>query len=204
RHRLADYGWSTSTGPLVWNRRKDQIFGYPRCGDLKIIWAADIDGGRIRQDERRDRQRYVRLAPAKDGFLVLSRPAVLVQRTTAPEQTRRIVAAALDEATLQAWGARVVVENHVNVLTCNWATSPLSTRVLVALLRSEVVDRLYRCLTGSVAVSAYELGAIPLPDAATLERWAGLSDDELAAAITTAYREPHVQQHCLGLAELAA
>ncbi|HET8662129.1 MAG TPA: N-6 DNA methylase [Micromonosporaceae bacterium] len=204
RHRLADYGWSVSTGPLVWNRRKDQIFEDPRKGDIKIVWAADIDGGRVHQDGRRDRQRYVRLAPAKDSFMVLSRPAVLVQRTTAPEQMRRIVAAALDKATLQEWGARVVVENHVNVLTCYWGESPLSTRILVALLRSEVVDRLYRCLTGSVAVSAYELGAIPLPDAATLERWAGLDDEELAAAITTVYEEPHVEQHCLELAEIAA
>jgi adenine-specific DNA-methyltransferase len=35
--------------------------------------------------------------------------------------------------------------------------------VLTAFLNSEIVDRAFRCLSGSVAVSAYELEALPLP-----------------------------------------
>ncbi len=102
----------------------------------------------------------------------LSQPAVLVQRTTAPEQQRRLVVSVLDRETLEAtWGGSVVVENHVNVLRCAAGDSPLTPRVLAALLSSDPVDRLYRCLTGSVAVSAYELEALPLPGAEVLLHW---------------------------------
>jgi adenine-specific DNA-methyltransferase len=39
----------------------------------------------------------------------------------------------------------------------------VSQRVLCAFLNTETVDRAFRCLSGSVAVSAYELEALPLP-----------------------------------------
>ena len=34
---------------------------------------------------------------------------------------------------------------------------------LAVLLNSDVVDQVFRCINGSVAVSAYELEALPLP-----------------------------------------
>ncbi|MFJ8663124.1 Eco57I restriction-modification methylase domain-containing protein [Streptomyces sp. NPDC093795] len=184
--RLADYGWTISTGPLVWNRRKDQLSGAPSDVSVKIVWAADLDGGKLHQDQARDRLRYLHLGE-KDRVLVLDRPAVLVQRTTAPEQARRLLAAALDAETLSKWGGRVSVENHVNVLTCSEQNSLLTPRLLTALLDSEALDRLYRCLTGSVAVSAYELAALPLPGPNTLRSWAVLSDDHLSAEINRVY-----------------
>ena len=39
----------------------------------------------------------------------------------------------------------------------------VSPAALVALLNSQVVDQVFRCINGSVAVSAYELQALPLP-----------------------------------------
>ena len=39
----------------------------------------------------------------------------------------------------------------------------MSPAALVALLNSKVVDQVFRCINGSVAVSAYELQALPLP-----------------------------------------
>ncbi|MDQ2791305.1 MAG: hypothetical protein DLM60_18275 [Pseudonocardiales bacterium] len=168
RGRLSDYGWKISTGPLVWNRAKDRISARRRADTIKIMWAADLDGGKPRRARVREAQRWLQLRPGDDRTLVLDRPAVLVRRTTAPEQPRRLVAADLDAACLEEWGGRVVVENHVNVLTCIDGESPLTARLLVALLDSSAFDRLYRCLTGSVAVSAYELAAMPLPDQSTL------------------------------------
>jgi adenine-specific DNA-methyltransferase len=113
---------------------------------------------------------------------------VLVARTTAPEQPRRILAAELDTRCLEQWGGRVVVENHVNVLTCIDPESPLSAWLLMALLRSVAFDRLYRCLTGSVAVSAYEMSAMSLPDRSTLLGWAQLGEDTVAREVESYYR----------------
>jgi adenine-specific DNA-methyltransferase len=188
-HRLADYHWTVSTGPLVWNRHKPQLSAKPKTGSVKIIWAADLDGGELHQDPARDHQRYLSLRKDQNDekVLVLDRPAVLVQRTTAPEQPRRLLAAVLDAESLTRWGGRVSVENHVNVLTTQQVGSPLTPRVLTALLDSDALDRLYRCLTGSVAVSAYELSALPLPGPQTLRKWAELPDDQLRQAINAVY-----------------
>lgn len=181
--RLPDYGWKASTGPLVWNRHKGQIGDAECSGAVPILWAADIAGGRVRRSRARAAQRW--LAPReRDGFMVLTEPAVLVQRTTAPEQPRRLNAASLTAQTLRDWGGAVVVENHVNVLRpIDGSDGPLSAELLTALLNTPTLDRLYRCLTGTVAVSAYELEALPLPSEETLAALAGLSSNEVAGAL---------------------
>ena len=187
-HRLSYYGWRASTGPLVWNRHKSQLSAVPERGSVRIIWAADIDGGVLHEDPARAAMRWVApRTPAEERTLVLSDPAVLVQRTTAPEQGRRIVVTTLDESTLRQHGGRVVVENHVNVLTCANPTSVLAPDLLARLLGSRALDRVYRCITGSVATSAYELAAIPLPRPEILAEWAGLPLDALNRKIDEAY-----------------
>jgi hypothetical protein len=81
-----------------------------------VVWAADLDGGRLRQDPSRDDMRYIQVDEARDKALVL-----------------------------------------------------------------------YRCLSGSVAVSAYELAALPLPTPETLDEWAQLSGRDLPAAVDAGY-----------------
>lgn len=107
-------GWNASTGPLVWNRRRADLDHEPGPDRVRIVWAADLDGGVLHQDPARDSYRYLRLSkPSDPKVMVLNEPCVLVQRTTAPEQRRRLLGVELDEAALDG---RVVVENHVNVL----------------------------------------------------------------------------------------
>ena len=158
--RLDDYGWRVSTGPLVWNRHREQLFANPGPGRLPVVWAQDVRDGRIEPSNRRPERWCQPLAGQE--WLVLNRPAVLVQRTTAPEQPRRIVAGHLDAETLAAHGGRVVVENHLNVCTWN-GSGPVTAERLIRFFGSHTADRLYRCMTGSVAVSAFELHALPLP-----------------------------------------
>ncbi len=52
----------------------------------------------------------------------------------------------------------------------------VSLEVLMLLLNSQVVDRIFRCLSGSVAVSATELHALPLPPIEKLEELEALLD----------------------------
>lgn len=185
--RLSDYGWKASTGPLVWNRHKPYISQEPEQGAVPIVWAADLRAGRVERSRARAPQRWISLRE-RDAFMRLTDPAVLVQRTTAPEQTRRLVVSVLDGETLTGvWGGTVVVENHVNVLRCTNSASPLTHGLLAALLASEPLDRLYRCLTGSVAVSAYELEALPLPAAEILLAWQKVPMNEVARLATEFY-----------------
>lgn len=185
--RLRDFGWKATTGPLVWNRHKPQISREQGHERLPILWAADVEMGRVARNAARDHQRWITLRE-RDHFMRLDAPAVLVQRTTAPEQARRLVGATLTADALRAdWRGAVVVENHVNVLRCSQPDSALSPELLTALLNSPTYDRLYRCMTGTVAVSAYELEALPLPARDVLRQWSELDAEERIAAVARAF-----------------
>lgn len=182
---IRDAGWRASTGPLVWNRRKEDL---APDGGVPIVWASDLVSGVVKPTELRQNLRTIRLHSQSDQrVLALAEPAILVQRTTAPEQQRRLVSANLDEPTLKAWGGRVVIENHVNVLRP--AGRPMiSQRLLADLLATKTMDAVARCISGSVALSAFELESLPLPDTDTLARWEKLNGHDLERAVADHYR----------------
>lgn len=185
---LAQAGWHASTGPLVWNRRKDDLHARPGKNRATILWGADVDEGTVRRDRSRDSMRYLELSVRSDEtVMVLDEPAVLVQRTTAPEQPRRLVAAELTTDDLDRFNGRVVVENHVNVLRPTTPLPLLSRSTLTKVLQSKTFDRLVRCISGSVAISSYELGALPMPSAKILATWETLDGEDLERAIIAAY-----------------
>lgn len=185
---LSSAGWQVSTGPLVWNRRRSDLGSVHVESCAAVLWAADLDGGQLHRDGTRDALRWLALRGNDAAVMLLSEPAILVQRTTAPEQPRRIVCADLSPALLCAWGGAVVVENHVNIIRPAGRTPPLSRAALIALLSTHTIDRLTRCISGSVALSAYELESLPLPDAPTLASWEGLRGDDLERAVAARYR----------------
>ncbi len=179
---LRGAGWRVRTGPLVWNRHKEDLHARPATGRYRVLWAADIKTGSIKYDKARNDKRYVALP--ETSVLIQRERCILVQRTSAPEQDSRIVAAPLTEADLA--GGAVVIENHVNALVPEEA-SAVSDRVVLALLRSRAVDKVARCISGSVALSAYELESLPLPSDETLAKWASLDDNALDVAIAAVY-----------------
>jgi adenine-specific DNA-methyltransferase len=162
-HRLRDYGYEVSTGPLVWNRHKHQLAARAAKGTLPLIWAEAVttQGEFIFRAGKKNHQPYFRPEEG-DEWLISRKPCVLLQRTTAKEQNRRLIAAELPKKFLAEHGA-VVIENHLNMIRPINGTPMVSQRVLCAFLNTETVDRAFRCLSGSVAVSAYELEALPLP-----------------------------------------
>jgi adenine-specific DNA-methyltransferase len=161
--RIADYGLTVSTGPLVWNRHKAQLSDERAKGCFPLVWAESVlpKGEFAFRAERRNHKPYFRVLPGQN-HLLLNEPAVLVQRTTAKEQQRRIQAALLPASFVAENGA-VVVENHVNIVRPKHGRSRVPLEAVVALLNSDVVDSIFRCTSGSVAVSAYELESLPVP-----------------------------------------
>jgi adenine-specific DNA-methyltransferase len=165
--RLADLGYRVSTGPLVWNRYKPQLKKGPSKAARPLIWseAVGTDGVFRFRAEKKNHSPYFALKPGDDWMLV-TQAAVLVQRTTAKEQRRRIIAAELPGAFIAEHGG-VVVENHLNMIV-PVGKPKVTAAVLAALLNSAIVDQLFRCISGSVAVSAFELEALPMPAPAAL------------------------------------
>ena len=163
KHHLVDWGYTVSTGPLVWNRFKDQLHSRKANNRFPLIWAESVqtDGRFEWRATKRNHQPWFEIRD-RDKWLISRQQCVLLQRTTAKEQHRRLIAAALPSTFIERHGA-VVVENHLNMLKPLDATPPVSAEVLSAFLNSSAADQAFRCVSGSVAVSAYELEALPLP-----------------------------------------
>ena len=162
-YRLADYGYKVSTGPLVWNRHKPSLRDRPGKGRYPLVWAESVrsEGVFKFRAEKRNHKPY--FEPRTNEFWVVTDfPCVLLQRTTAKEQCRRLIAAELPATFIEDHGA-VVIENHLNMIKPLNGTPRVAPAALAVLLNSNVVDQVFRCINGSVAVSAYELGALPLP-----------------------------------------
>jgi adenine-specific DNA-methyltransferase len=172
--RLSDWGFSVSTGPLVWNRHKGQLRDKLQGqGIYPLIWAESItaDGRFVYRAQKRQHSPYFKLEKG-DAWLLIEEPCVLLQRTTSKEQTRRLIAAELPAQFIEQFGG-VVVENHLNMIRQDTKTT-IPTAVVAALFNSSVLDQVFRCMNGSVAVSAFELEALPLPHPRNLKVLAAL------------------------------
>ena len=162
-YRLADYGYTVSTGPLVWNRHKPSLRDRPGKGRYPLVWAESVRSEGVFEFRAAKRNHKPYFEPkTNERWVVTDFPCVLLQRTTAKEQCRRLIAAELPPAFIEEHGA-VVIENHLNMIKPRNGTPQVAPAALAALLNSGVVDQVFRCINGSVAVSAYELEALPLP-----------------------------------------
>jgi hypothetical protein len=162
--RLNDFGYQVSTGQLVWNRHKTQLRNTAKNGLLPIIWAESVTGaGFSFSAVRRNHAPFIELKG--QPHLITKKSCILLQRTSAKEQERRLLSAVIPQEFIDRTGG-VVVENHLNIIYAP-KDPKVSPEVLSTILNSEAVDRAFRCINGSVAVSAYELEALPLP---TLEQ----------------------------------
>ena len=159
-HRLADWGYRVRTGPIDGSGMKSRAAATPGPGRVPLIWADSVDpaDGFTWPGVRRGNAAWF-VAGKED---LLREPAILVQRTTAPEQPRRLVTCLLPRAFIDAHGA-VGVENHLNLVEPEDETPAVPLEVVAAILKSQVADMILRCLSGSMAISATELRALPLP-----------------------------------------
>jgi adenine-specific DNA-methyltransferase len=187
--RLVDWGYGVSTGPLVWNRFKGQLREKAGSGCVPLLWAeaVGVDGKFAFRAARRNHAPYFFVTP-EDDFLLVRRPCVLLQRTTAKEQARRLIAAELPQDFLDEHGGAVTVENHVNMVLSLVDKPAVDTRTLAAFLNSAAADRAFRCISGTVAVSAYELESMPLPQAWALA--------ELSTLLSRPHRSDEVEAYC--------
>lgn len=179
--RLADWGYKVSTGPLVWNRHKSQLRDTKGKSTIPLVWAESItsDGRFVFRSERKNHKPYLKLRSKEDDWLIVKNPCVLLQRTTAKEQARRLIATEMPAAFIEEHGG-VTVENHINMLVPTTARPAISAGLLAAFLNSTAADRAFRCLSGSVAVSAYELENLPLPAPDQLKQLVGRKTDRAA------------------------
>lgn len=174
--RLADYGYVARVGTIVWNRDKRKT--YEELPKLKsgavfpLVRSSDIsqDGpfqlGRQRPTGGFGKYVDMRM---KDHSSVVRRPCVALQRITSSDQPRRLVGAAVPAKLLREFGG-VVGENHVVFLEQTGKGAQLTPTQLAKVLQSKTIDRLFRCISGAVNVSIFELDHLPLPNPIRLKK----------------------------------
>ena len=196
-YRLSDYGYGVSTGPLVWNQFKDQFRAKSGADVFPVVWAESVtrDGRFVWRSEKRNHSPWFMAERPKDDWLIVRQPCVLLQRTTAKEQPRRLIAAELPESFIRRYQG-VLIENHLNMVRAVEPEPCVPAVVVAALLNSAAVDAAFRCINGSVAVSAFEIEELPLPAPAVMARLVrlitgGTPKAKVEAAIAVAYRANH-------------
>jgi adenine-specific DNA-methyltransferase len=191
---LLDYGYRPRIGAFVWNRDLRPTFESARqvkranCKTaLPLLWSGDIAlDGSVTFDgaPKADEHLFVDLGSISHSSAVY-KPSVILQRVTSNTQARRLVAAAVPERLFEDYGG-FVGENHVVILEPVVDAPALSPTELAALLRVEIVDRCFRCISGATNVSAFELAQLALPDPAVLKAHIS-SGASLTEAVHRAY-----------------
>jgi len=161
-NNLKSWGYQVSTGPLVWNRHKTQLTNV--CSNnYPIIWSEAVtqDGTFLFRAEKKNHKAYFETMPG-DDWLVTKKECIILQRTTAKEQDKRLISARLPKTLLLKHGG-VIIENHLNMIVAQVEKPLVIPEVLNVFLNSKAVNESFRTISGSVAVSAYELESLPLP-----------------------------------------
>jgi adenine-specific DNA-methyltransferase len=146
------------TGPIVWNRVKPLLRPRPGEGRLPLVWATDVGRCRFALATAGDARPAYLEETAKVRDLATVGPSLLIQRVTADEQARRIVASRSGLPTRQ----RYFVENHLNLLQPAPAAR-IDLGYLLGVLSSDVVEFLFRSMNGNTQVSVTELNLLPVP-----------------------------------------
>lgn len=191
RFRLADYGFRPRIGWYVDYRDKNEFRIASKPGQatrnsrfLPLVWSSDIGpAGQFALNRlgAKGHMGFIQL-PHKQVAGIHKKPALLLQRVTSPDQPKRLVGAAVPAALLNSgW----VAENHVIVIE-QVEPGPIGPDKLRLLLQSDAVDRYFRCISGAVNVSAFELEQLPLPDPQRL-RAALESGLQMETAVSTAF-----------------
>ncbi|HKI05413.1 MAG TPA: N-6 DNA methylase [Thermoanaerobaculia bacterium] len=150
-------GCPAKTGPIVWNRVKPFLRKGGGKGTLPLVWATDVGRFRFSFGAAGESRPAFLAETHETERLATYGPSLLVQRVTADEQARRIVA-----GLARLPDRKYFVENHLNVLQVS-SKALVDLRFLLGLLSSDVVEFLFRSMNGNTQVSATELNLLPIP-----------------------------------------
>lgn len=174
---LSEYGYKIRVGVYVWNRdKRAPRKRLPRraCDReraVPVIWATQIgqDGvfRFVSRSAKEERARYI-LLRKDDRRGVIERDSVVLQRTSSRAQRRRLIAATLPRGFAKRWGG-FVGENHVVILEPTSGRPLVPRKTLARLLNSDFIRDLYSTTTGTTAVTAEGLHALPLPRPSSLK-----------------------------------
>ena len=169
-HTLAGLGVFVSTGRVVGFRAKERLRAAAGPGDAPLILPGHCASGFVAWPRASGtKPNALAAAGPGDDLLLPAGWYVLVNRFSAKEDRRRVVAALYDPARIDA--DRVAFDNKLNVLHRGNAGLPEPlAKGLAVFLNGTAVDAYFRQFSGHTQVNAGDLRALRFPPAGTLER----------------------------------
>ena len=169
-HTLAGLGVLVSTGRVVGFRAKDRLRAHAAPGDAPLILPAHCASGFVAWPRASGtKPNALAAAGPGDDLLLPAGWYVLVNRFSAKEDRRRVVAALYDPARIGA--DSVAFDNKLNVLRQGNAGLPERlAKGLAVFLNSTAVDAYFRQFSGHTQVNAGDLRSLRFPPAGVLER----------------------------------
>jgi len=169
---LSDYGYRARVGRVVPTRERKRLHTSRRKGDMPLLWASSI-----RPDGSFDFEAARRLGnalwykPPTEGSIAYESPppAVIVQRTSNRDQTRRLNAAMVPKRFRDQFARGFVAENHVIVIETISGRPAFPPSKLVKVLNAAVTNERFSTVSGSFSVSAKLLQRLALPDPASVK-----------------------------------
>lgn len=169
--RLGNYGYLVKVGGYVAYRDLRKTLKAPSSTNAErvfpLLCSGDLRRGRTikhgTHHSKRGLPLFVKNSVASPRQSV-ENPCAAIQRLTSADQPHRIVASVVPRKFVDDWGG-VIAENHVLlILEAPAQAVKLAPRLLVQLLNSEPIDRVFRALSGVSNVSTFELNNLPLPE----------------------------------------
>lgn len=142
---IDDLGFTVATGSVVWNLRKEDLRSEPEEGAVQLVWAQNIQKGKVSVDpSSKKRPQYVVASAPLVG------PAVVVNRIVGSVGSGNLRVGLIEA------GQKFVGENHVNVILPT-DRARVSCAELARLLSEPSVGEQIRRVTGNTQISATEL-----------------------------------------------
>ncbi|MEU0519605.1 Eco57I restriction-modification methylase domain-containing protein [Streptosporangium sp. NPDC006007] len=159
---LSDLGMKVSTGKVVDFRAREHIKSQPGEADLPLIYPGNLREGRVSWPLPLRKPQAIADLPDTQKLLLPGERFVLVNRFSAKEERRRVVAVVYEPDDIRA--PRVGFENHLNVFRGN--ERGLDREVSYGLclwLNSSIVDKFFRMFSGHTQVNATDLRSLRYP-----------------------------------------
>lgn len=165
---INEIGVMISTGKVVDFRAVDFLTEKPDVDTVPLIYPSNFSQGYVIWPNVQNRKpSAIRLTEETKNLLIPAGWYVLVKRFSAKEEKRRIVAAVLDPARLNA--EFIGIENHLNYYHQNGqGLPPLLAKGLAAFLNSTLVDEYFRQFSGHTQVNAADLRSLKYPSLSQL------------------------------------
>ena len=150
------HGLSFTTGKIQWDLYKSALGNVPTPIGTRLIWAENVQ--RYCYLDARKRADKIYINKRLEKYQPIRHDTIIVQRVTAVEQPRRIIAHLFSP---DSFGCPIQAENHTSYLA---EAKDIHLKFVLGILNSKFIDFIFRHLNSNTQVSAGELNALPFPD----------------------------------------